>query len=84
MKLQTLKDLYVHELKALYSAEEQILKALPKMIQATANAQLTAAFQAHLEQTQNSRSPVVAGWGSRNENETNLAVLRLLLWSGRT
>ena len=50
MKLQTLKDLYVHELKALYSAEEQILKALPKMVQATANAQLAAAFQAHLDQ----------------------------------
>jgi ferritin-like metal-binding protein YciE len=49
-KLQTLKDLYVHELKALYSAEEQILEALPKMVQATANAQLAAAFQAHLDQ----------------------------------
>jgi ferritin-like metal-binding protein YciE len=51
MKRQTLKDLYVHELKTLYSAEQQILEALPKMIQATANAQLAAAFQAHLEQT---------------------------------
>ena len=51
MKLQTLKDLYVHELKALYSAEEQILEALPKMVQATANAQLAAAFRAYLEQT---------------------------------
>jgi ferritin-like metal-binding protein YciE len=51
MKLQTLQDLYLHELKALYSAEQQILEALPKMIQATANAQLAAAFQAHLEQT---------------------------------
>jgi ferritin-like metal-binding protein YciE len=51
MKLQTLKDLYVHELKALYSAEEQILEAPPKMVQATANAQLAAAFRAHLEQS---------------------------------
>jgi ferritin-like metal-binding protein YciE len=51
MKLQTLKDLYVHQLKALYSAEEQILETLPRMIQAAANAQLAAAFQAHLEQT---------------------------------
>jgi hypothetical protein len=32
MKLQTLKDLYIHELKALYSAEKQILEALPKMV----------------------------------------------------
>jgi ferritin-like metal-binding protein YciE len=51
MKIQTLKDLYVHELKALYSAEEQILEALPRMVQATTNAHLSAAFQAHLEQT---------------------------------
>jgi ferritin-like metal-binding protein YciE len=51
MKLQTLKDLYAHELKALYSAEKQILEALPKMVKATANAQLATAFEAHLEQT---------------------------------
>jgi ferritin-like metal-binding protein YciE len=51
MKLQTLKDLYVHQLKVLYSDEEQILEILPRMIQAAANAQLAAAFQAHLEQT---------------------------------
>jgi ferritin-like metal-binding protein YciE len=51
MKLQTLKDLYIHELKALYSAEKQILEALPKMVQATTSAELSAAFQAHLEQT---------------------------------
>ncbi len=32
MKLKTLHDLYVNELKDLYNAEQQILKALPKMI----------------------------------------------------
>jgi ferritin-like metal-binding protein YciE len=51
MKLQTLKDLRAHELKPLYSAEQQRLEALPTMAQATANAQLAAAFQVHLEQT---------------------------------
>jgi ferritin-like metal-binding protein YciE len=51
MKLQTLKDLYVHQLKALNSAEEQILEMLPEMIQAAANTELAAVFQAHLEQT---------------------------------
>jgi ferritin-like metal-binding protein YciE len=35
MKLQTLKDLYAHELKALYSAEKRILVALPKMVKVT-------------------------------------------------
>jgi ferritin-like metal-binding protein YciE len=37
--------------KAPYSADEQIFETLPRMIQAAANAQLAAAFQAHLEQT---------------------------------
>ncbi|HEY0793434.1 MAG TPA: ferritin-like domain-containing protein [Chthoniobacterales bacterium] len=51
MELQTLKDLYVHELKDLYSAERQIIKALPKMVKAANNEQLAAGFKAHLEQT---------------------------------
>ena len=34
MELNTLKDLYVHELKDLYSAEKQIIAALPKMVKA--------------------------------------------------
>jgi len=51
MELETLKDLYIHELKDLYSAETQILKALPKMAKAASNRQLSAAFRAHLEQT---------------------------------
>ena len=40
MKLETLKDLYVQELKDLYSAETQIIKALPKMVKASTNKQL--------------------------------------------
>ena len=51
MKLETLKDLYIHELKDLYSAEKQIIKALPKMVKAAANKQLAAGFEEHLEQT---------------------------------
>jgi ferritin-like metal-binding protein YciE len=51
MKLETLKDLYIHELKDLYSAENQIIKALPKMVKAATNKQLTAGFKEHLEQT---------------------------------
>ena len=51
MKLNTLKDLYIHELKDLYSAEKQIIKALPKMIKAATNQELAAGFQEHLEQT---------------------------------
>ena len=51
MELETLKDLYVHELKDLYSAENQLIKALPKMAKAATNRQLSAAFNQHLEQT---------------------------------
>ena len=51
MELQTLKDLYIHELKDLFSAEQQIVKALPKMAKAARNKELVAGFQEHLEQT---------------------------------
>ena len=51
MELQTLTDLYIHELKDLYSAEQQLTKALPKMAKGAANENLVAGFQEHLEQT---------------------------------
>ena len=51
MELSTLKDLYVHELKDLFSAEQQLVKALPKMAKAASNKELAGGFQAHLEQT---------------------------------
>jgi ferritin-like metal-binding protein YciE len=51
MELETLKDLYIHELKDLYSAEKQIIKALPKMAKAASNEELAAGFKLHLEET---------------------------------
>ena len=51
MKLASLKDLYIHELKDLHSAEKQITKALPKMAQAAGNDELATAFREHLDQT---------------------------------
>ena len=51
MQLETLEDLYIHELKDLYSAEKQLIRALPKMAKAAKNEQLVAGFQEHLEQT---------------------------------
>jgi ferritin-like metal-binding protein YciE len=51
MKLETLKDLYIHELKDLYSAEKQIINALPKMVKAATDKQLAAGFAEHFEQT---------------------------------
>src|SRR6476619_1828450 len=52
MKLATLKDLYVEQLQDLYSAETQLVEALPKMAKAASHAQLQRAFQEHLTQTQ--------------------------------
>ena len=51
MKLETLHDLYVDELKDLYSAEHQLLKAIPKMAKAASSPQLAKAFTAHLGET---------------------------------
>src|ERR1700675_3698102 len=51
MELNTLKDLYIHELKDLFSAEQQLVRALPKMAKAASNKELAAGFQEHLEQT---------------------------------
>jgi ferritin-like metal-binding protein YciE len=53
MKLTTLQDLFVHELKDLYSAETQLVKALPKMAKAATHEDLQAGFEEHLEQTKN-------------------------------
>jgi ferritin-like metal-binding protein YciE len=53
MKLTTLQDLYVEQLHDLYSAETQLVEALPKMAKAASNSQLQNAFKEHLNQTQN-------------------------------
>lgn len=51
MRLESLHDLYLSELKDLYSAEDQILKALPKMIQKAQSPELRSALEHHLEET---------------------------------
>jgi ferritin-like metal-binding protein YciE len=52
MEMDSLRDLFVEQLQDLYSAENQILKALPKMIKNAKSEQLKAGFQEHLQQTQ--------------------------------
>lgn len=52
MKIKSLQDLYVEELRDLYSAESQIVKALPKMAKAATHEELRTAFEEHLEQSQ--------------------------------
>jgi ferritin-like metal-binding protein YciE len=53
MKIKTLEDLLADELKDLYSAENQIVKALPKMAKTTQSRELRSAFEEHLRQTEN-------------------------------
>ena len=52
MKMETLQELYLEQLKDIYDAENQLMKALPKMAKAATNEELRAAFEQHLEQTQ--------------------------------
>lgn len=52
MEMESLKELYVDELKDLWSAETQITKALPKMIKAATSPKLKKAFNTHLKQTE--------------------------------
>lgn len=52
MEMETLKDLYTEELKDLWSAEKQLVKALPKMIKAASHAELKGAFSKHLSETE--------------------------------
>ena len=49
--MENLQDLFKHQLKDLYSAETQLIKALPKMVKAAKNEKLKKAFQDHLEET---------------------------------
>jgi ferritin-like metal-binding protein YciE len=50
--MNTLYDLFVDELKDLYSAERQLLKAIPRMMKGTTSDELRSAFETHLEQTE--------------------------------
>jgi ferritin-like metal-binding protein YciE len=52
MEMDSLRELYVDELKDLWSAETQITKALPKMMKAATSPKLKKAFNTHLKQTE--------------------------------
>lgn len=52
MKENLLRKLYIDELKDLYNAENQLIKALPKMAKAATSPDLKAGFEEHLKQTQ--------------------------------
>src|SRR3954452_4855078 len=52
MNAESLHDLFVDELKDVYNAEKQLVRALPRMARAASNPQLRKAFEQHLRQTE--------------------------------
>jgi len=67
MKEQTIEDLYVDQLRDLYDAERQIIKALPKMIRAASSEELKAALNEHLEVTKEQEQRIVQIFEARGE-----------------
>jgi ferritin-like metal-binding protein YciE len=53
MKLDSLRTLWIEEMRDLYNAESQLLKALPKMAKKASSPELREAFENHLEETRN-------------------------------
>ncbi len=51
MQIDSLQKLYIEELKDIYSAEKQLIQALPRMAKKVSNPQLRQGFEAHLETT---------------------------------
>src|SRR5687768_5102498 len=51
MSLDSLREVYLEDLKDIYNAEQQLTKALPKMAKAASTPQLKQAFETHLAQT---------------------------------
>jgi ferritin-like metal-binding protein YciE len=51
MKENTLRELYIEELRDIYDAETQLVKALPKMAKASTSEKLRSGFEEHLQQT---------------------------------
>lgn len=63
-EVNTLRDLFIEELRDLYSAEDQLIKALPKMERAASSPELMEAFRAHLQQTKEHKRRLDAIFGA--------------------
>jgi ferritin-like metal-binding protein YciE len=81
LKLNSLRDLLLEELRDLYNAEQQLIDGLPKMADAATGADLKSAFEHHLEQTKQHASRlehVFAGIGEKASGETCEAMKGLI------
>jgi ferritin-like metal-binding protein YciE len=68
MPEQTLQDLYISELKDLYSSEQQLVKALPKIAKNVESQELSDAISNHLEKTKNHVTRLEQIFSSLDEN----------------
>ena len=81
MKLESLKDLYIEQLRDLYSAETQLVEALPKMAKAATHSELKRAFEAHLKQTKRQRADlekIILDLGAKPDGHTCKAMKGLV------
>ena len=60
--IETMNDLFVHQLKDIYYAEKRIIGALPQMIEKATSPELKSAFESHLGETQKPRKTGRAGF----------------------
>jgi len=68
MSLNSLNDVYVQQLKDMYSAEKQLTDALPKMASTASTPELRSAFQSHLAETENHMETVRAILAEMQQN----------------
>jgi len=68
MSNENFKKLYIDELKDLYSAENQLVKALPKMAKAAVSEELREGFESHLDQTKGQVQRLETIFQSLNES----------------
>ncbi len=57
--MRNLEDLFQHQLKDLYSAETQLIDALPEMVKNASDSRLTDAFESHLKETKKQKERLV-------------------------
>ncbi len=68
MTPRNLEDLYVHQLRDLYSAESDLINALPRMAEKATNPTLQRAFEEHLEQTKRHKERLEQIFERRDES----------------
>lgn len=81
LNLDSLRDLYLNELRDLHSAETQLIEALPKMAEAASSPELKDAFTTHLEQTRTHLErleTILAQLGEQSDGETCQAMKGLI------